>query len=198
MQSTLGERLRFVRRELATAVEQQALGGLLDKAQAAALARLYLRRCTRVGQLTRVYGRPRIHNQGTLLIGERVRIWSTTVRTEFAVFEGGLLEIGDNASINYGTSIAATGLVRIGRDCMLGTYSMILDNDFHEIENRNAMPAPRPVILEDNVWLANRTLILPGVTIGHDSVIGAGSVVMTSIPPRSLALGNPARVMKTF
>lgn len=192
------EQVRFAMRAATAAARDKSRGAMLLKVWHALLARLYLRRCTRVGLFTRVYGRPRIVNKGTLRIGERVRIWSTTARTEFAVFAGGVLEIGDGTSINYGTSIAATGAVRIGCNCMLGTHSMILDNDFHEIENRHVMPAPRPVLLEDNVWLANRTLILPGVTIGHDAVIGAGSVVMTDIPPRSVALGNPARVIKTF
>lgn len=178
--------------------EGETVGSLAGKVFSATLARLYLRRCTRVGLFTRVYGRPRVVNRGNLIIGERVRIWSTTARTEFAVFPGGTLEIGDRCSINYGTSIAATGLVRIGEDCMLGAHSMILDNDFHEIERRDVMPAPRPVVLENNVWLGNRALILPGVTIGRDSVIGAGSVVMTNVPPRSVVLGNPARVVRTF
>jgi acetyltransferase-like isoleucine patch superfamily enzyme len=145
-----------------------------------------------------VYGRPYVHNEGTLIVGQRVLIWSTIVRSEFVVFPGGRLEIGDRTSIHYGASIAATGLVRLGPRCRLGTHVMILDNDFHEIENRDVRPEPRPVILEENVWLANRVLVLPGVTIGHDSVVGAGSVVMTSIPPRSIALGNPARVVRTF
>lgn len=198
MPAMTSERLRHLLSEVGAAAENQSIGDVVPKAVAAGRARFYLRHCTRVGLFTRVYGRPRVSNRGTLLIGERVRIWSTTVPTEFAVFDQGLLDIGDNVSINYGTSIAATGSVRIGRGCMLGTYSMILDNDFHEIEHRDVMPAPRPVVLEDNVWLGNRTLILPGVTIGHDTVIGAGSVVLTSIPPRSIAMGNPARVMKTF
>lgn len=195
---TNAEHTGHVLRSAASAAYGQPISGTVRKAWSALLARVYLRRCTRVGLFTRVYGRPRIDNKGTLTIGTRVRIWSTTARTELAVFKGGVLDIGDGTSINYGTSIAATGMVQIGRNCMLGTHSMILDNDFHEIENRYAMPKPRPVILEDNVWLANRALILPGVTIGHDSVIGAGSVVMTDIPPRSVALGNPARVVKRF
>lgn len=55
---------------------------------------------------------------------------STTVRTELVAIDDATLEIGDRSFLNYGTSICATGLVRIGRDCMLGTYAMILDNDF--------------------------------------------------------------------
>jgi acetyltransferase-like isoleucine patch superfamily enzyme len=198
VQLLIEERLRGVFGEMAAAAEGKRTSELIREGWSMAAARYYLRRCTRVGPLPRVYGRPRIYNKGTFTIGERVRISSTIARTELAAISGGVLEIGDNVSINYGTSIAATGLVRIGRDCMLGSHSMILDNDFHEIEDRNAMPAPRPVILEDNVWLANRAIVLPGVTIGRDSVIGAGSVVMTDIPPRCLAIGNPARVMKRF
>jgi maltose O-acetyltransferase len=52
--------------------------------------------------------------------------------------------------------------------------------------------------MEDNVWLGNRVIVLPGVTIGHDAVVGAGAVVVKDIPPRSVAIGNPARVVKTF
>lgn len=198
MQTTAAQRLQVLLREITAAASGKGPSELYQKAVPAGLARLYLRRCTHVGLFTRVYGRPRVVNDGTFIVGNRVRIWSTIVRSEFVVFPGGILEIGDSTSINYGTSIGATGSVRIGRDCLLGPYTMILDNDFHEIEDRNAMPAPRPVVLEDNVWLGNRTLILPGVTVGHDSVIGAGSVVIADIPPRCVALGNPARVIKRF
>lgn len=192
------ERFRYIMRVATGTAADETVSSLSSKVFSAALARLYLRRCTRVGLFTRVYGRPRVVNQGRLIIGDRVRIWSTTARTEFAVFTGGTLEIGDRCFINYGTSIAATGLVRIGQDCMLGAHSMILDNDFHEIECRDVRPAPRPVVLGNNVWLGNRALILPGVTIGHDAVVGAGAVVVKDIPPRSVAVGNPARIVRTF
>lgn len=195
---TIAERLRYIADQAAEAADDASLKDLADKALSAARARLYLRQCTSVGLFTRVYGRPYVFNKGTLTIGERVLIWSTLARTEFAVFPGATLEIGDRTSINYGTSIAATGSVRLGRDCRLGTHVMIMDNDFHEIEDRSTTPPPRPVVIEDNAWLANRALILPGVTIGRDSVVGAGSVVMTDVPPRCVVLGNPARVVKRF
>jgi maltose O-acetyltransferase len=82
------------------------------------------------------------------------------------------------------------------RGCSIGTYAIIMDNDFHELDDRSRRPEPKPVVIGDRVWLANRSTILPGVTIGNDAVIGAGSVVMTDIPERSLAMGNPARVIK--
>ncbi len=162
------------------------------------LARIYLRKCTSIGFGVRAAGRPRIINHGTLAIGERLQIYSTTARTELVVFPGATLKIGDRCFINYGTSIAATGSVRIGNDCLIGTHVMILDNDFHDLKQRDVFPAPRPVLLEDGVWLANHVLVLPGVTIGRGAAVGAGSVVTQDVPPRSLAVGNPARVSKTF
>lgn len=55
----------------------------------------------------------------------------------------------------------------------------------------------KPVIIEDNVWIGARVCILPGVTIGEGSVIGACAVVPKSVPPYSVVIGNPARVVKT-
>jgi len=75
-----------------------------------------------------------------------------------------------------------------------------MDNDFHRLEpeRRNERPDSAPIILEDNVWLGARVIVLKGVTIGEGSVIGAGSVVTKDIPPRSLAVGMPAKVIKTL
>lgn len=161
-------------------------------------ARLYLRRCTRVGSLTQVVGRPRISNSGTLIIGNHVRMHSTIVPVELAALDGGTLEIGDRTFINYGVSISAHEHVRIGKQCLIGTYVNIMDNAWHDIVDRSRTPPSQPVLLEDNVWLGNRVIVLPGVTIGHDAVIGAGSIVTRDIPPRSVAVGNPAHVVKTF
>jgi maltose O-acetyltransferase len=171
---------------------------LLRKGWDEAMSRLYLRQCTHVGRFARVHGRPRISNKGVLTLGDHVSVLSTVVPCELLVFEGASLEIGAHSFINYGTSIAATGSVRIGRHCLLGMYSIIFDNDFHQVDHRLQRPEPCPVVLEDNVWLGHRTLVLPGVTIGHDSVVGAGSVVVKDIPPRSIAVGNPARVVRSF
>jgi maltose O-acetyltransferase len=160
-------------------------------------ARWYFRHATHLGQKVRVFGSPIIENRGILWIGDRVRIRSTVVKTELVV-EGGTLEICEGAYINYGCSIAARHLVRIGPNCRIGTYAMITDNDFHRLEPelRDEIPESAPVILEENVWLGGRVIVLPGVTIGAGSAIGAGSVVTRDIPPHSLAVGVPARVIK--
>ena len=160
-------------------------------------AHWYLRHATHVGKKVRIFGRPIIENRGTLWIGDRVRIRSNVVKTELAV-EGGVLEICEGAYINYGCSIAARKLVRIGENCRIGTYAMITDNNFHRLEPelRDEVPESAPVILEANVWLGGRVIVLPGVTIGAGSAVGAGSVVTHDIPPRSLAVGVPAKVIR--
>jgi len=111
---------------------------------------------------------------------------------------GGRIEIGDRTFLNYGVSISAFQSVRIGARCLLGTYVNIMDNNWHDVLDRSRVPPSRPVVLEDNVWLGNRVIVLPGVTVGHDSVVGAGAVVTRDVPPRSVAVGNPARVVRTF
>ncbi|MBV9174029.1 MAG: acyltransferase [Chloroflexi bacterium] len=172
-------------------------GPTLDKFRSALNARWQLRNCNHVGRWTRLSGRAIVLNRGGYIsIGERVLLFFDYIPSIFAVFQGGRLEIGDRTSINYGADFAVTGLVKIGEDCGIGTHVIVMDNDFHEIGDRSRRPEPKPVVIGNRVWLANRSTILPGVTIGDDAIIGAGSVVMTDIPERSLAMGNPARVIK--
>jgi maltose O-acetyltransferase len=168
-------------------------------ARDALAARFYLRQCTRVGAFTRLSGHPpHIHNLGTLMIGERVRLLSTILPIELVAMPGGTLVIGDRTCLNYGVSIAAHQSITIGRRCLIGPYVNIQDNDWHDVVDRSRKPPSRPVIIEDNVWLGTRAIVLPGVTVGHDAVIAAGAVVLTDIPPRSVAMGNPARVIRSF
>lgn len=168
-----------------------------EKIRSSLNARWQLRNCNHVGRWTRLNGRAIILNQGGYIsIGERVLLFFEHAPSIFAVFPGGRLEIGDRTSVNYGADFAATGLVKIGSDCGIGTHVIIMDSDFHELDDRSRRPEPKPVVIGNHVWLANRSMVLPGVTIGDGAVIGAGSVVMTDIPERCLAMGNPARVVK--
>lgn len=163
-------------------------------------AQWYLRRANQVSKTVRLWGRAVVSNQGKLIIGERVRLNSTITPIELAVGAQGRLEIGDNTFINYGVSIGALQLVRIGPNCNIGPYVNIIDNEFHRLEphRRYELPDSRPVILEENVWLGLRVIVLPGVTIGKDSVVGAGSVVTKDIPPGCIAAGVPAKIIKTL
>lgn len=171
---------------------------LLTDAEAVLRARYYLRSAETMGPRVRVWGSPVVKNEGRMRIGNRVRLVSTIATLELAVGPDGLLELGDQILVNYGCSIGATQLVRIGSGSNIGTHCMLIDNSFHELDpaRRNEMPASAPVILEENVWLAARVIVLPGVTIGKNSVIGAGSVVTKDVPANVLAAGVPAKVLR--
>lgn len=186
-------------RHVLTSGNPRLLLWAIREARQTLTARFYLRGCTRVGAFTRVSGhRPHISNKGTLVIGDRVRIRASLLPIELATMPGATLVIGERTFLNYGVSIVAHESISIGHRCLIGPYVNIQDNDWHDILDRSHTPASKPVIIEDDVWLGTRVIVLPGVTIGHDAVVGAGAVVSRSIPPRSIAVGNPARVLRTF
>jgi acetyltransferase-like isoleucine patch superfamily enzyme len=83
--------------------------------------------------------------------------------------------------------------VYFGKHITIGPDVKIITS-WHEISNFNIVKA-EPIVIEDNVWITMNAIILPGVTIGENSIIGAGSVVTKSVPPNSLVGGNPAQVI---
>jgi acetyltransferase-like isoleucine patch superfamily enzyme len=105
------------------------------------------------------------------------------------------IEIGNNCGFS-GTSIAAFKFIKIGNNVRCGTNTTIADADFHLDDPRAGKPAD--VIIEDNVWLGANVTVLKGVTIGENTVIGAGSVVTKSIPANVVAAGNPCKVIKNL
>jgi maltose O-acetyltransferase len=111
------------------------------------------------------------------------------------------IAIGPRTSLSNNINVIAEQSVTIGAGCLIGDAVLIIDSDFHDLSasGRRHLPAlPAPVILEDNVFIGSRVIILKGVTIGKDSIIGAGSVVTKSIPPGVIAGGNPARVIRNL
>ncbi len=159
------------------------------------LAKIYLRKVTRLGKMVSVNGKPIVDNQGEMIFGDEVRVWSPIVRAQLYTGKKGKLIVGRNARLN-GVHIDARELVQIGENVRIAPYTIILDSDFHDTKDHFSDGASSPVIIERDVWIATRATILKGVTIGHGSVIAAGSVVTKSIPPKSVAGGVPARVIK--
>jgi acetyltransferase-like isoleucine patch superfamily enzyme len=159
-------------------------------------ARIALRKCTSVGRYCRVEGNVLVHNRGTIRIGERVSMVGTAVRCELLAYEGAILEIGDRTFLNYGTSISAHQHVRIGARCLIGTYTNILDNNYHHVEDHRQFPRSRPVRIGNDVWIGGHVIILPGVSIGDGATVGAGAVVRTDVPAGALVVGNPAQIVE--
>jgi serine acetyltransferase len=166
---------------------------------ATARARVALRGCREVGYGPRLFGRCRVSGGSGIHIGERLLMIAGTAPCELDAHDGGRLEIGDRVFVNYGSSISAHTLVRIGDDCKIGQHAIILDCDYHDMEDPlhyGGHGPSLPVVLEQGVWLGARVTILKGVTIGRSSVIAAGSVVTRDIPPGVLAGGMPAKVLR--
>lgn len=110
------------------------------------------------------------------------------------------ITIGDGAQINNNAVVKSAGAgITIGAKALIGSQVWIYDSDFHELHprrRRGGSPATAPVDLGENVFIGDRVMILKGVNIGKDSVVGAGSVVTSSIPAGVIAAGNPARVIR--
>lgn len=109
------------------------------------------------------------------------------------------IHIGDFFFANFNLTILDEAEVRIGNYCFIGpNVSMYTACHPLEVADRNeAIEWAEPIRIGHNVWIGGSVTILPGVTIGDNVVIGAGSVVSRDIPSDSLALGNPARVVRS-
>lgn len=110
---------------------------------------------------------------------------------------GARLVIGDRTFINADFLVIGGGLVTIGSDCLIGPRCGIYTpNHARDIPRRLAgWELPEPVAIGNNVWLGGSVTITPGVTIGDNSIIGAGSVVTKDVPANVIAVGNPCRVV---
>lgn len=159
------------------------------------IARFYLRKCTKVGRFVSVNGKPIVINEGTMILSDEVRVWSSVVQAKLYSGKNGKLIVGKNSRLN-GVHIDARVLVQIGENVRIAPYTIILDSDFHDVKDHFMDGYSKPVIIEDNVWLATRCTILKGVTIGKGSVVAAGSVVTKDVPPNSVVAGVPARLIK--
>lgn len=113
--------------------------------------------------------------------------------------EAAAIEIGNRCYINRHTIIDASESIRIGSDCMIGPFCYVTDHD-HLAHPGNPPSAGRlvsaPTVIGSRCWLGAHVTILKGVTIGDNTVVGAGSVVTESLPPRVIAVGSPARVLR--
>ena len=158
-------------------------------------------------------GRPIVSriDSSTVSIGDRSVLVSVSHSTALGVphpvilrtlLESAEIRIGHDCGLS-GVALCATTSVSVGDRCLLGSGVLIADTDFHptDVLPRRYAPIPRPaashaVIIDDDVFIGARSVVLKGVRIGARSVIGAGSVVTESIPADAVAVGVPARVVK--
>lgn len=159
--------------------------------------RFLFRQSVELGQYVRISRSAvlRTDGGGIIRIGERSEVLDGVILQT----SGGNIEIGCRCSINAYTIIYGHGGVRIGDNVLIAGHTMIIPNmhvftDPHKPINKQGSTR-QGITIEDDVWIAHGVSILDGVTVGRGCIVGAGAVVNKSIPPYSIAVGVPAKVI---
>lgn len=124
----------------------------------------------------------------------------TYIQAPFICDYGFNISIGEDSFINFGAIVLDSSPVTIGDKVQIasGVQMLTAEHPLDPAERRAEIQLNRPVTIEDGVWIGAGAIVCPGVTIGEDSVIGAGSVVIRDIEPGVLAVGNPCRVVRAL
>jgi maltose O-acetyltransferase len=122
----------------------------------------------------------------------------TEIRPPLYVDYGRHLEIGARTFVNFGLTALDVAPITIGADVQIGPHVQLL-TPTHPLDpelRRAKWESAAPIDIADNVWLGGGVLVLPGVTIGRNTVVGAGAVVTRDLPADVVAAGNPARISR--
>jgi galactoside O-acetyltransferase len=143
-----------------------------------------------------------INNSANIILGLKFRMAPNCQLIAQGQVGDAQISIGGNVALNMNVIINADcgGRIIIGNDVMIGPNTVMrasnhkFNNLYESIINQGHVPGE--IHIEDDVWIGANVSIVPNVRIGKSSVIGAGSVVCSNIPPFSVAVGNPAKVIK--
>ncbi|MEV1045103.1 sugar O-acetyltransferase [Streptomyces sp. NPDC049916] len=128
-------------------------------------------------------------------LGEDVEI-----RPPLRVDYGYQISVGPRTFVNFGAVLLDVARITIGADVQFGPNVQLL-TPTHPVDpepRRAKWEAAEPITIGDNVWLGGGVIVCPGVTIGENTVVGAGAVVTKDLPPNVVAVGNPARVIRSI
>ncbi len=106
-----------------------------------------------------------------------------------------VIEIGENTGMSS-TTINCWDRILIGKNVRIGANCVIMDGDFHLDDFR--VGKPKPISICDNVWLGANVVVMKGVTIGENSIIGMNSIITKDIPANCVAAGNPCKFIKSL
>ena len=121
----------------------------------------------------------------------RLGVWAEKEKKE-----KGRIKIGDYCLICPGVRIGSAHGIVIGNNSMIASGAYLTDSDWHDVYNRITIGKTAPIKIKNNVWVGDSAIICKGVTLGENCIIGAGAVVVNSVPPNCIAAGNPARVVR--
>jgi acetyltransferase-like isoleucine patch superfamily enzyme len=154
-----------------------------------------------IGNDVRIYSGSYISNQGNKICLENNVSIDHGVDIRAYDREGGHITIGEHTYIGPYVCMAGPGFIKIGKDCMIASHSSLYANNhiFADPERpfREQGVSSKGIVIGDDCWLGTGVKVLDKVTIGKGCIIGAGSVVTKDIPPYSVAVGVPARVIKS-
>lgn len=144
-----------------------------------------------------------VNNPAAVSIGSRVTVQRDYVFADLCPSEGTFpkIVIGDDCTILYRFQCNAALSVWLGNNVLVASNVLITDSD-HVVEpdstpvTENGRFVSRPVCIMDNCWIGQNAVILKGVTVGPNSIVGAGAIVTRDVPPSSIVAGNPARVLR--
>lgn len=135
--------------------------------------------------------------QNRIILGNQVVIEKNV---EIGCLDKTTIHIDEDTFIAPGVCIGGPGGITIGKNCLISAYSAIVANNHRFTDIRKPIKyqgvTSKGITIEDDCWLGHGVVVLDGVTIGKGSVIGAGAVVTKDIPPFSVAVGTPAKVIK--
>ena len=162
----------------------------------------------KIGKNFNVWGKVRflIDGDGTIEIGNRFHAVSSRNRSYATIFSpchltsvhGGKIILGDHVGLN-GNTLVSWKKIKIGDDTMIGPNTIIQDSDGHSTsphERWSSSPEPKEIVIEKNCWIGMNCIIMKGITIGENTIIGAGSVVVKDCEKNSVYAGNPAVKIK--
>ena len=162
---------------------------------------LFQGRCASIGRNVSIDGLPFVSGHVEIHIGNDVWLGGRIAISSGRFLDNPRLIIGDRAEISWNVQLTVNSSIVIEEDARISYDCRISDSDGHarqaDLRAQNAPLNPkdiRPVRICKNAWIGNGSHIMKGVTIGEGAIIGANSVVISDIPPYSLAFGNPAEV----
>ena len=148
------------------------------------------RKFASIGTRSCMYGKVIIHGEGKIYAGDDLSLDGRSSSAELFVDKNAILRMGNNVRLNN-ASISALDKISIGNDVLIGSESAISDSDWHGINGEQVKNSP--VTIGNHVWIGARVLILKGVLIGDNAIIGAASVVTHDVDANLIVAGNPAK-----
>lgn len=156
-----------------------------------------LRGLYKFGEITsKIRGKVFVNKSGKIQVGKNLSIVGHPWAVQITSTEGANLIIGHHVYINAGVGIAANKEIVIGDNVKIGPRTSIFDSNYHRMDSSDKGELSKKIAIGNNVWIGADCTILPGVTIGDNSVIAAKSTVNKDVPSNVLVGGSPAKVIR--